>query len=41
MAENGGDKQAAFDAEWVNFYALAEMIMKRVTKEFLNKEEEE
>jgi acyl-CoA oxidase len=41
LAENGGDKQAAFDAEWVNFYALAEMIMKRVTKEFLNKEEEE
>ena len=32
---NGGDKQAASDAAWENMYALAETIMMRITKQFL------
>ena len=38
MKETGGDKQSAFDAEWENFYGLAELVMERVTDQFLNEE---
>ena len=39
MEENGGDKQASFDAEWENVYALAGMIMNRITRNFLNEKQ--
>ena len=33
LKENGGDKGKAWDSEWVNVYALAEAVMKRVQSE--------
>ena len=32
---NGGDKQAAFDAEWEKFYKLASLVMARISRQFL------
>ena len=35
MNTNGGDKQAAFDSEWVKVYDLARLIMARISATFL------
>jgi hypothetical protein len=36
VKSNGGDKQAAFDLEWENFYKLASLIMARISRAYLN-----